>query len=40
MAREVKFQLGSTLRGLGTSKLGDACTDYQASALYCGWCWL
>lgn len=30
MAREVKFQLGSTLRGLGTSKMGDACTDYQA----------
>ena len=29
VAREVKFQLGSTLRGLGTSNLGEACSDYQ-----------
>jgi len=41
VAREVKFQLGSTLRGLGTSNLGEACSDYQVGkdrGRECGLC--
>ena len=34
MAREVKYQLSSTLRGLGTANLAQLCGGYQVGV---GW---